>query len=860
MRAIDLLHRLLLRLYPLEFRRRFGAEIADGFVERIERRRGALARGRFVAAALIDLLLAIAAEWWRLLRRPGKARSQWRGGHLDALGQDLRSALKSVRQQPGFAAAVALTLGLGVGANAAIFRVVDAVLLRPLPIADPDRVVAIFTADDNERTLYGLDGGLSYSTFRSLQRATKTLDALAGFIDVEVGAQDGAGAEQFTVGAVSGEYFSVLGLAPAAGRWITPADDVKGAARTVAVLSDGFFARRFGRDPAALGQTIRLGGTPFTVVGIAPPSFRGTRLASQPELWVPLTTITSLRAGGIWIGPLGDRMLADHPLGWVSAIGRLAAGATIERAETELSELTRALRPATDAAPPTERTMQPIALRPITEAATLGDRTSLVRFVALLVAIVGATLCIAVLNVATLVLVRAASRGRQLALRAAIGASRFRLCQSIFVDHLVLAAIGAGAALLVGAAVIRLLARFTLPSDIVLAEVPLAFGARSVGATMALATMAALTIAIATARRTTRPDARALLRTHAAALAPAPGGWLVAGQVALTIVLLVGAALFVRSVQAGLRTDLGFRPDGLAAISIDLFRYGYNATRARTFYDELYARVSARPGVEGAAFATHVPLSVSGTLKFDAPAGIRGADNPIDSGLNRVSSDYFDVMGIPLVAGRGFTAQDGRGAPPVSILNVAAARALFGDRPPLGQDVRIFGNRASTVIGIVANSKQVTVGDRDVPMIYQHFPQETATGGVSIIVRSGAADRMLDELPAIVSTIDPALATYDRRLITDQVQAALTTQRFGSTLLGLFATMALVLAAVGVYGVVAYTVSLRQPEIGLRIALGAAPRDVLEVVLRRSGRAIVVGVAIGLVVAVGASRALERFL
>jgi predicted permease len=783
---------------------------------------------------------------------------------MDRLWQDLRDARRSLRQRPGYVVAVSVTLALGIGANTAVFTLVDAVLLRPLPIVEPHRVVGIFNARPGatETAYYGLDGGLSYSTFRALERGVRSLSALGGYIDVEVGVEAGRGVRQITVSAVSGGYFRVLGFQPAAGRFIAPADDRKGDAQQVAVLSDGFWALEFQRDPAILGRTVRLGGTPFTIVGVAPPRFRGTRLASPPQLWVPLTTITSLRAGGIWNGPLGQRMLGDHPLGWVVTIGRLAEGVAIEQASTELrqSKAEGRIAPPVSVpgiAPPDERTL---VVFPAAEASTLGDRRSLVTFVAMLAAVVGLTLIIACMNVANLVFVRASERARELAVRRALGASRVRLVWMLFAENLLLSAGSAVGGVAVGVVVMRLLGTFALPGEIAIDHLGLGLDARVLAIATVLAMAVAILIGVLPAIRASSPESDVLLRARGAGSHRPPPRLLIAGQVALTMVLLVGALLFTRSLRAGLTSDLGFEPAPLSAVTVDLFRYGYTSARAGTYYAEAAARAAALPGVSGVALATHVPLRTIGRLTYDAPANPGTAANPIPAGYAMVSRDYFGVMGIPFVAGRTFGDADGRGQPRAAILNESASRALFGGTSPLGQEVRVFSERPATVIGVVRDAKTESVRDGGVPVVYEHVLAELPTGGVSIIARSAQPEITLRALREAVAGVDPAVALHDARLIADQVDRALMTQRFGAMLLGAFAIIGVCVAAVGIYSIAMFTVSQRTAELGIRVALGATGRDVLRVVLARTGLSVMAGGLLGCLAAVPAGRALERFL
>ena len=850
-------YRRLQRLFPRDFRERFADEMAESVERRLAARRG-LARTRFALRAAADLAWAAAAEWGQQFRsrRRAATSSPRRIGMLEVLRDDVRSALRSLRQRTGFAAAVVATLALGVGANAAVFSLVDAVLLQPLPIDRPDRVVGVFNvnADDVEGGGYGLDQGLSFSAFRTVRQQASAFSAVAGFIDVEVGVLADADVSQLTAGAVSGDYFALLGVRPAMGRLIHPPDE--DAAARVVVIGDAYWRRAFEGRPEVVGRTLSLGGTPFEIVGVAPPGFQGTRLASRPDVWFPITSLTAVRAGGIWLGPLGRMMLGDHPLRWVGTIGRLADDATAEAASAEVAAL---LAPDPAASAPAHD--RRVVVRPVVEAASVGDRQTLVRFVSVLAAVVGLTLVIACLNLANLSIVRTSQRARELAVRSALGAGRGRLMSQLVVEHLVLAVAGGIAAVVVAAVTIRLLSAFTLPGEIALDQVPFGIDARVVAAVAVLMALASCAIGFVPARRAAGLASRsAALGTRGVAGHGASHPALLVGQVALTLVLLVGASLFVRSLRQGLDVDLGFEPSRVAAVSVDLFRYGYDAPRAAVFYDDALSRAAGAPGVDAVALATHVPLEALNSIGFDAPDGPYTPDAPLVAGMSTVTQGYFEVMGIQLVAGRHFAESDARGTPRVAIVNETAGRELFGGRSPIGRDLRIFGELPATVVGIVADTKYASVRDAGVPMVYRHLPQDVPSGGVAVLARSDRPGAALAGLRAALQGVDAGVAFHDARTLGAQVDAALAPQRFGSTLLTLFALIALVVAAVGIHGVVASTVTRRTAEIGIRVALGATPGAVVRTVLGRTGLAVAAGTVLGLAGAVGAGRALERFL
>jgi predicted permease len=855
-------YRLLLRLYPPGFRARFGAEMDATLEERWRRHRTLGARLRFLASATADLFVTSVRE--RLDERRERSRpvravpSTHHATAMDRSLQDVRFAIRSLGRRPGFVAAVTLTLALGIGANTAVFSLVDAVLLHPLPVQKPHELVALYhTLEGTSRE----DDAVPYPLYETLRRETRSLAGLVGFRNIDIGVRIDGRSEQLQVATVSGDYFRVLGVPPQAGRLFTSDDDGRPRTNPVVVLSDEAWARWFNRDARAIGSVIHAGEQTYTIIGVAAPGFRGTQLAASPQLYFPLSMITSVGDGGLFSGRMTREVFTTAYFGWIYLVGRLPEGTTSAQALQELNAATTAYWQNLGAeAAGREKLASPLRAYPLVHAAALGERDNLVRFVALLLAVVTLTLLITCVNVANLMFVRSAERSRELALRLALGARRARIVYQLFVESLLLALAGASAALAVGVVTMRLVSAFTLPGEIALATVGLGLDGRVLAFTGLVAVLAALVFGLIPAVRASNVAPGAALRAHTATGQRRPRGILVALQVAMSLVLLVGATLFVRSLQAGLRTDLGFDPRPLAAVTANVRKQGYESRRERTWFLDAAALARRLPGVSAAAVGGIVPLADVPELPFTPVAG--GSDRArLSLGLNVVSTGYFDVLGIPVLEGRDFSATDEPAGARVAIVNAAAARVLAPDSPVIGRTIRLMGTIEFTVVGIVRNTRIESVRDEAKPMVFANVAQfSPGSGDASIVVRSRSPAASLQALQRALRELHPDIPIRNARLVADQLDTVLMPQRFGATLLSVFALVALSVSAVGIYGVVAYGVTQRKAELGIRIALGAQRAHIVRTVALRSGLAVAVGMAGGLGAASVATRGIERFL
>ena len=849
----------LLRLYPAGFRERFGVEMVATVRDALASRRGPTRRVRHMMLAFADVLHSAAGERRDArLTRDYPAQPARRESPMQGLTQDVRFGIRSLRGRPGFVAAVVGTLALGIGANAAVFSLVDAIFLSPVAVERPEEIVSIFQRP-NPTTPYG---GLAVPTFRGIRDGSRTLRGVAAYTSHQVSIVGPAGPEQVSAGTVTGNYFALLGIQPAAGRLLAPGDDAAPGASPVIVLSHRTWRRLFDGDPSAVGSTIRIGTRPFTIVGIAPASFRGTELADTPEFWAPLSMVTSLGIGGLFAERMTADIFSTHSFSWLDVVARVLPGVSLETVTADLNRIhaevsrTRAIAkfeedPITD----------PMSAVPAIQAAALRDRESLVRFVRLMLGVVTMTLLLACANVANLLLVRSSERAHELGIRAALGAGRSRIFRQLLVESTMLAAAGGTLGVPIALLTIRALSTFSLPGSIALAGLDLSLDARVIGFTAAVAIGTVLLFGLLPAVRASRQDLAGFMRAHRTS--SSGGGTrnsLVAAQVALALVLLVGAALFGRSLRAGLTTDLGFDPHPLAAVSVDLRIHGYDEARRLGYHVAVLERLRARPEIANVALSTHVPLARGLALPFSSPdAVVTAPTEPTILVANAVSDTYFDLMGIGLAAGRAFDALESSGKGRVAIVSEATARALWGTSSALGRKIKFLGP-PYTVVGVVRDIKYQSVRDESVPAVYFPLAQETGLGGLNVVVRSSSPPAALRVLQREVAALDANVPLRRPRLVGNQIDDVLMPQRFGTTLLGVFAAIALVIAAIGVYGVVSYSVAQRRGELGIRIALGAQGGDIYATVLRSSLLAVAVGTAVGIGAAIAGTRALAAFL
>jgi predicted permease len=762
---------------------------------------------------------------------------------------DLRYALRLLRRNPLFTLTAALSLAIGIGANTTIFSLANALLFQPpAGVADANRIVDIGRSQEGS----GFDNN-SYPNFLDIRTRNRVFtDVYAFRFDPQpMSLGNASGAERIFGGLVSNNYFDVLGVRPSLGRLLSRNDPSGAGASPIAVLSHNFWTRRFHADPSVVGRKIDLNGHPFTIAGVAPEGFHGTTLLT-PDLWAPMNMVAEASPR------LEASMLTSRESAWLLMGGRLKPGVSMQQAQAELTMLGKALeREYPDANK--GRGFKVAALSPIP-----GNGAPVAVFMAGLMVVVGLVLAVACANVAGILLARATSRRREIAVRLALGAGRARLVRQLLVETLVLFAGGAA----LGLALAQLMTR-VLVSLLPVLPVPLSLApsidARAILFTMGLSFVAAILSGLAPAFHASKRDVVTGLKSDL-------GGpermrlrnAFVVAQVALSIVLVAGGALFVRALQRAATIDPGFDPHGVELASLDLALGGYTDETGPLFARQLVERVRATPGVANASLAVQIPLGLGGMGlgRLMLPGADREHDS-IETDWNVVEPGYFATMRTPLLRGRDFTDADRANTQWVAIVNQRMAKQLWPNQDPIGKTlVQVRGpedQRALTVIGVARDGKYRFLGEEPAPFIYVPMQQQYQSR-MTIVARSTQGQRLAGELRALLASMNPHLPIVTSQTLDDYAAFGLLPQRIAASVSGSLGLVGLLLAAIGIYGVTAYLVTSRTREIGIRMALGAQPGDVIRLVLRQGMRLVLIGVAIGIALAMGASRLIQSLL
>lgn len=777
---------------------------------------------------------------------------------MEDLLKDLRFAVKMLKKSPLVSAVALLSLALALGANTTIFSLVNAVFLRGLPVSDAERLVTIHTFDASHQ----LDLlPVSRPNYQDLRDHAEVLSDLAQYFVVDANLRVGdSEPEQLTGRMVTSNYFTTLGVTAALGRLLvsTGKDDIPGS-EPIVVVSYRLWSRRFGEDPGIIGQTVLLNNQPFTVVGVAPQGFTGVRVLDNPAFWLPVSMHQSILTGTL-------ASYFDHRRALISHLfGRLAPGVSVAAARQAISQLGESLQEQF----PKDNKDRTFTLFSLRESMVGGDQRDLfVRAGFLLMIVVGLVLVVACANVANLLLARSASRRREIALRLALGATRGRIVRQLLIESLVLSFLAG-----LGGLAIAFWARRALwalrPPFLSQSPLDLSFDPRVLSFTLILTALTGLLFGLAPALQSARRD---LISGLAQTSDSATGmgrvlsfrNLLVIGQVALSMVALFGSGLFLRSLGEATRIDVGFRPEKLAVMSFNLGLAGYDRDRGEALFDRIIERVETTPGIDRASLTTVMPFT--GRDHFQRTVLVEGRDagdnnNGILVPVVTTEEGFFDVLGVELLKGRDLRSIDRLDSSPVAVINLTMAERFWPAEDALGKRFNFLGqDTLREVVGIVRTTKFQALGEPPQSMVYIPRRQNYAPA-MSLVVRAvGDPEKALSTVNKEIRALEPNLAITDAQTAKAAIQQALWAPRMTAALLALLGALALLMASIGIYGVMSYTISQRRREIAIHMAMGADRRQVLRLVLTQGMKVVGTGLGLGVLACLVSGRSIAALL
>lgn len=845
-------------LYPRDFRQRFERDACDVFADQVRDARRMGRRHvvklwlRTIPAALSAALLEhVDALRDRRSDAPnGQSPKKPGDGPMRTLLADLRFAIRLLGKSPLFTLVTVVVIALGTGAVTTIYSALNALVLRPLPgVAQADRVVGLeFRRKDGSRQMTG-----SRTLIDQLAARQHSFSSVAGWNRDNVTVFPGREGIATPAVMVTSRYFATLGLSPERGRFFLAAEDSAVGAPPVMVVSHAFWTSKLGSDPQIVGRSLMVNGTAFTVIGVTPPEFLGTMPIVPANLFIPLTMEPLLFPG------------QPRPTDiWIRPVARLKDGVTLEQAEGELTAL---IRERSADATELEANRQWDRVRPAMLRAVPEDaRDGFLTFISLLLGAAGLLMLIASVNVGSMLSARAIARRREMAVRAALGAGRWRLVRQLLTESLVLFVVGALGGVAIAAVATGLLEqqRIAIARDLALEISP---DPRAFVLALGVALVTGVGFGLAPALRAARRDINIQLRTDTSGSGVRRtfmANALITGQLASSLVLLVSAGLFVRAIAVSSNTDVGFSAGGVATVQLDPQSWGYSDARGATFYRDLQQHVTALPGVTASAYSLVLPMTMSGSdvsIQIDgrdqAPVVGRPAGESVK--LMNVDDRYFDVVRTPLTSGRAFLTSDDTSSAPVAIVSEALSRTYWPQGGALGRAFTAHGRRY-TIVGIARNAKYESIDEVPASVVYFSIRQQGPSSRFLMVRSSQSTAAIGEALATAVRTIDPAIPRPVVVALDEANEIAVLPQRIAAIGTGLFGGLGLIMAAVGLYGIISYSVNRRTREIGVRMALGARRADVLGLVVGEGLRLTGVGVVLGLVLAVGATRLLSKFL
>ncbi|MEP7382950.1 MAG: ABC transporter permease, partial [Gemmatimonadota bacterium] len=771
---------------------------------------------------------------------------------MQQLLQDLRVAVRRLLKRPGFTLIAILSVGIGIGANTAIFSLINAIAFRKAPLERPGELVDIYKSQDDFDY-----ATMSFPDLRDLERESS--DAFAGVAGFRLAfAQvDAEGSFEAIPGElVSGNYFPLLGLRATYGRTLLPSDDVAPGAHPVVMLSYDYWQRRYAGDPGAVGTTIRINAQPYTIVGVAPQAYRGALRVIAPSFYASRMMVAQLQ-------PSGPDELETRSNQSVFAIARLTPGVTTAQATSVLARVAASLRTRYPDQWKSDNSFPMVATSKVIVNPMI-DRV-IVPAAALVMAVVGLVLLISCANLASFLLAQAADRRREVAVRLALGAGRARLVRQFLTETLLLAILGGGAGLALAAVLLWTLVNANLPLPIPIA-LDLSFDPMVLGFSFAVTAVAGLAFGLAPALQATRPDIASTIKDESVGGSRSGNislrGSLVVVQVAVSLVLLVGSALFLRSFKARLAIDPGFGSAPAAVVQLQEPTTNRPPGQARSFYTQLRNQMLVVPGVTAVGLIDDLQLNALDNQSIGVM--VPGVDPPPerdDYSIDwaRISEGYFDAAALRLVDGRTFTSQDTPDGDRVAIVSEAFVRKFWPGRSALGNMIRIRGEE-TTIVGVAADAKIRLLGEDPLPYVYRPFAQ-TPASGMTIVVRTQSnPEAMLPVVVAAARALDPDVVVMFTKTMERHLAASLLPHRLGAWVISAFGTIALLLASIGLFGVVSYAVSTRSREVGIRMAMGADVDQVVRLMMGGGLRLVGIGVVVGLALSAAAAKVLSGLL
>ncbi len=782
-------------------------------------------------------------------------------GFLESLWQDLRFALRTLRKSPAFSLVIVLSLALGTGANTAIFTLVDAALLRLLPVKNPEQLVTLSPVDPSGDS-YPTFSYPAYLEFRDRNEVFSGVFTSDNFGKADLGV-DGHGGLA-TLEFVSGNYFSVLGVNAAQGRTISPEDDGASGGSAVAVISDSYWTSRFNRDPSIVGKGVTINNSPYTIVGVTPPEFFGMQPGASIGVWVPVTTANLVRPDFAMAGTPND-ILSALNRNWLPIFARLRPGMTMDRAASNVAVIFDHVKQLRIRDPRYSAEARKVILETIVQVEPGSRGLNLLRRrfskpLSILMVVVGLLLLISCANVANLLLARATARRREFGVRVALGAGRARLIRQLMTESVLLALGGGALGLLIAfwgsKSLLVLMSPGTVPIPLNVQP-----DLRVLAFTLLISLFAAVLFGLAPAWRAARVDLSAGLKESARSLGGARAGVrlgkvLVVSQVSLSLILLIGAGLLVRSLSNLKNIYPGFDENNTLLLSINPSLVGYKGEQHMALFRRLLERVRATPGVQAASFSLLTPMTPGAIKSFLKVQGdtVTPTENQLVE-LNYVGPDYFATIGMPIVLGRGLTISDDLTTPNVVVINQSFARTYFGDSNPIGRRFSSDTPLIREIVGVVQDAKYHDPRDTNRPAAYVPYFQVGNSGVMTFEIRTSMdPTSIVPSLRREIEAVDSRLPIFGESTLIRQVNQSFVQERLVASLTSLFGLLALLLAAVGLYGLMAYSVTRRTSEIGVRVALGAQRGDISWMVLRETFLLVVIGLAIGIPGSLAASR------